>query len=94
MCDQISDAILDKCLEQDSYSRVACETFVCNDTLVLGGEITTKAKLDCEQIARDTIVAIGFDCDEKYFDGKTCKVIEMINTQSPDIAAGVDTGGA
>lgn len=94
MCDQISDAILDACLVQDPLSRVACECLATTWTLIISGEITTQAKVDYEAVARKTIVDIGYDADEKYFDGKACSVISFIHTQSPDIAQGVDTGGA
>lgn len=91
MCDQISDAILDACLVQDPYSRVACECLVTTWTVVISWEITTKASVDYEAIARKTIIDIWYDADEKYFDGKTCSVISFIHTQSPDIAQWVDT---
>ncbi len=94
MCDQISDAILDACLVQDPMSRVACECLITTGTLIISGEITTQAKVDYEAVARKTILDIGYDADEKYFDGKSCSVISFIHTQSPDIAQGVDTGGA
>lgn len=94
MCDQISDAILDACLAQDPMSRVACECLITTGTLIISGEITTQAKVDYEAVARKTILDIGYDADEKYFDGKTCSVISFIHTQSPDIAQWVDTGGA
>ena len=94
MCDQISDAVLDACLAQDPLSRVACESLATTGTIVISGEITTKATVDYEAIARKTALDIGYDGDEKYFDGKTCSVISFIHTQSPDIAQGVDTGGA
>jgi len=94
ICDQISDAILDACLAQDPLSRVACECLITAGTLVISGEITTQAVVDYEAIARKTIIDIGYDADEKYFDAKTCKVISFIHTQSPDIAQWVDTGGA
>lgn len=94
ICDQISDAILDACLAQDPNSRVACECLITSDKLIIAWEITTTAKVDYEAIARNTIVTIGYDSEEKFFDGKTCKVEVLIHTQSPDIAMGVDTGGA
>ena len=94
MCDQISDAILDACLVQDPLSRVACECLVTTWTLIISWEITTTAVVDYEAVARKTIVDIGYDADEKYFDGKSCSVISFIHTQSPDIAQWVDTGGA
>lgn len=90
VCDQISDAILDAYLKQDPKSRVACETFACNDQLVIGGEITSKGKVDAEKVARQVIKNIGYDSVEKGLDYKTVKVMLMINRQSPDIAMGVD----
>ena len=94
LCDQISDAILDACLVQDPLSRVACECLVAMWTLIISWEITTTAVVDYEAVARKTIVDIGYDADEKHFDGKSCSVISFIHTQSPDIAQWVDTGGA
>ncbi len=94
LCDQISDAVLDACLVQDPLSRVACESLATTWTIVISGEITTKAQIDVEQIARDVVLRIGYDDDKKYFDGKTCSIISFIHTQSPDIAQGVDTWGA
>lgn len=90
VCDQISDAILDAYLTQDPKSRVACETFACNDQLVIGGEITSKGKVDAEKVARQVIKNIGYDSVEKGLDYKTVKITLMINRQSPDIAMGVD----
>ncbi|MDO8466785.1 MAG: methionine adenosyltransferase [bacterium] len=90
VCDQISDAVLDAYLKQDPKSRVACETFACNDQLVIGGEITSKGKVDIEKIARQAIKNIGYDSVEKGLDYKTVKITLMINQQSPDIAMGVD----
>ncbi|MDQ2924071.1 MAG: methionine adenosyltransferase [Acidobacteriota bacterium] len=94
IADQISDAILDACLEQDPHSRVACETLTCTGLVVVAGEITTKAYVDFQTIVRDTVKAIGYDDALKGFDSNTCAVISTINRQSPDIAQGVDTGGA
>ncbi len=91
MCDQISDAILDACLAQDPLSRVACECLITTWTLIISWEITTKAQVDYEAVARKVIVDIWYDSDEKYFDAKVCSVISFIHTQSPDIAQGVDT---
>lgn len=90
VCDQISDAILDAYLTQDTRSRVACETFACNDQLVVGGEITSKGKVDAEKVARRVIKNIGYDSADKGLDYKKVKIILMINRQSPDIAMGVD----
>ncbi len=94
VADQISDAILDELLTQDRYSRVACETFVTHGLVIVGGEITTHAFVDVDSVVRSTINDIGYS-DPKYgFDAKTCAVISAIGRQSPDIAQGVDTGGA
>ena len=94
ICDQISDAILDACLEQDPFSRVACECLITTNKLIIAGEITTQAQVDYEAIARKVICDIGYDSEEKFFDGKCCEVEVLIHTQSPDIAMGVDTWGA
>lgn len=90
ICDNISDAILDAIMAQDPMGRVACETAITTDFVLIMGEITTKAKVDYEQIARDTICAIGYDDDAKGFNGKTCEVKVLLDTQSADIAMGVD----
>lgn len=89
LCDQISDAILDACLKEDPYSRVACETFACNDYLVVGGEITTKAKVNYEQIVRNVIKEVGYDDSKFGIDWKTLNVEIKLNTQSSDIAMGL-----
>jgi S-adenosylmethionine synthetase len=94
IADQISDAILDACLAEDPYSRVACETLTCTGLVVVAGEITTKAYVDFQTVVRDTVKEIGYDDALKGFDSNTCAVISTINRQSPDIAQGVDTGGA
>ena len=94
IADQISDAILDACLAQDPMSRVACETLTCTGLVVVAGEITTKAYVDFQTVVRETIRGIGYDDALKGFDCNTCGVISTINRQSPDIAQGVDTGGA
>src|ERR1700748_272156 len=94
IADQVSDAILDACLAQDPMSRVACETLTCTGLVVVAGEITTKAYVDVQKLVRDTIKEIGYDDALKGFDCQTCGVISTINSQSPDIAQGVDTGGA
>lgn len=94
IADQISDAILDACLEQDPLSRVACETLTCTGLVVVAGEITTKAYVDFQKLVRDTVRKIGYDDALKGFDSNTCAVMSTINSQSPDIAQGVDTGGA
>ena len=90
ICDNISDAVLDAILAQDPDGRVACETTCITDKIMVMGEITTKAKIDIEKIARDVVCEIGYDSPEKGFDGHTCKVQIAIDKQSPDIALGVD----
>ena len=94
IADQISDAILDACLEQDPYSRVACETLTCTGLVVIAGEITTKAYVDFQSLVRGVVASIGYDNALYGFDSNTCAVISTINKQSGDIAQGVDTGGA
>ncbi|HTY83827.1 MAG TPA: methionine adenosyltransferase, partial [Silvibacterium sp.] len=94
IADQISDAILDACLEQDSYSRVACETLTATGLVVIAGEITTRAYVDFQTLVRGVIASIGYDNALYGFDSNTCAVISSINKQSGDIAMGVDTGGA
>jgi S-adenosylmethionine synthetase len=94
IADQISDAILDACLEQDPYSRVACETLTCTGLVVIAGEITTKAYVDFQTLVRGVVTSIGYDNAVYGFDSNTCAVISSINKQSGDIAMGVDTGGA
>ena len=90
ICDQISDAILDAILAQDAKARVACETMVATGLVLCTGEISTTAKIDIQQIARDVIVDIGYDRAKYGFDGHTCSVLTAMNRQSPDIAMGVD----
>ena len=90
ICDNISDAVLDAILAQDPDGRVACETTCITDQIMVMGEITTKAKIDIEKIARDVVCEIGYDSPEKGFDGHTCKVQIAIDKQSPDIALGAD----
>ena len=94
IADQISDAILDACLAQDPYSRVACETLTATGLVVIAGEITTKAYVDFQALVRGTISSIGYNNALYGFDSNTCAVISSINKQSGDIAMGVDTGGA
>ncbi len=94
VCDIVSDSILDAILKQDEKARVACETFVSNGLLVLGGEISTTAQINKREIIKQALKNIGYT-DAKYgFDYKSCAIIDTVNTQSPDIARGVDTGGA
>jgi S-adenosylmethionine synthetase len=92
--DQISDAILDAILAQDPTARVACETLVTTGLAVVAGEITTTAKVNYKQVIRDTISEIGYNDAAFGYDSNTCSVMDAIGTQSPDIAQGVDTGGA
>jgi len=94
MADQISDAILDEVLRRDPQGRVACETLLATGLVVIAGEITTTAHVDFPTVAREVVRRIGYDNAEYGFDAKTCSVISTINAQSPDIAMGVDTGGA
>ncbi|MFA5917825.1 MAG: methionine adenosyltransferase [Candidatus Gracilibacteria bacterium] len=94
LCDQISDAILDACLAEDPYSRVGCETLVTTGTVIVSGEITTKANVNYTKLIRKTICDVGYNEAEACFDGEEIGVHLLINTQSPDIAMGVDTGGA
>lgn len=94
VCDQISDAILDALLVQDKYSRVACESFVTTGLALVGGEITTKGYIEVQDIVRQVIREIGYTKAEYRFDADSCSVISAIHSQSPDIARGVDTGGA
>jgi len=94
IADQISDSILDACLAQDPMSRVACETLTCTGLVVIAGEITTKAYVDFQTLVRQTVAEIGYVHSDYGFDSNTCAVISTINKQSPDIAQGVDTGGA
>ena len=89
ICDQISDAILDECLKQDPQSKVACETSTGSGFVIIFGEITTKAEVNYEQIARKTLKNIGFDSVDKGLDYKNCEIILKLNRQSPDIANGV-----
>ncbi len=94
VADAISDAMLDALLAQDKYSRVACETFVTTGLAVVGGEVTTNAYVDVQEIVRKTVREIGYTRAEYRFDCDSCAVISSIHSQSPDIARGVDTGGA
>jgi len=90
VCDTISDAVLDACLAQDSTSRVACETYAKSNLVVVGGEITTKAKLDFNAIARQAIREIGYTNDDDVFHAERVLILNAITSQSPDIAQGVD----
>jgi len=94
IADQISDAILDACLAQDPFSRVAAETLTATGLVVIAGEITTKAYVDFQSLVRGVVASIGYDNALYGFDSNTCAVISSINKQSGDIAMGVDSGGA
>jgi S-adenosylmethionine synthetase len=94
IADQISDSILDAILAQDPVSRVACETLVTTGLAVVAGEITTSAIIDVQQVVRGTINEVGYNRGKYGFDAETCAVLSSIHSQSPDIAMGVDTGGA
>jgi S-adenosylmethionine synthetase len=94
LADQISDGVLDALLAQDPMSRVACETLVTTDYCVLAGEITTKARVNYEQVARDVIESVGYIHDDLGFNARTCRVDVRLHSQSPDIAMGVDRDGA
>jgi S-adenosylmethionine synthetase len=94
IADQISDAILDKVMEQDPKGRVACETLVTTGLVVIAGEITTQCYVDFDSVARQVIKQVGYDRAKYGFDAETCGIICSIKKQSADIAMGVDTGGA
>ena len=94
MADQISDGVLDAILTKDPYGRVACETLLTTGLVIVAGEITTEAWVDIPKIVRETVREIGYTRAKYGFDCDTCGVITAIDTQSPDIAMGVDTGGA
>ncbi len=90
LCDQISDGVLDACLEQDPYSRVACEAATKTGFVMLLGEITTRANINFDELVRKIITEVGYDSSEKGFDGNTCAVQVAISKQSGDIAMGVN----
>lgn len=94
LCDQISDAVLDDVLRQDKYGRVACETFVSVGLIVVGGEITTKAYVDLPVLVRKLLTDIGYTDTKFGLSAENCAIINIIGKQSPDIAQGVDVGGA
>lgn len=94
VCDQISDAILDHVLREDPQGRVACETFITTGLVIVGGEITTKTFVDVQKIVRNLLRDIGYTHPKYGFDASTCAILNAIVGQSPDIAQGVDTGGA
>ena len=94
LCDYISDTILDECLKQDKNSRVAVETFASNNNITIAGQLTTNATIDVEKIVRERIKEIGYDNSETDMDYRTCNITIDIEKQSPDIALGVDVGGA
>ena len=94
IADQVSDAILDAILTQDPKSRVACETLTTTGLVMVAGEITTTAKIDYQDVVRSTVAEIGYTRGKYGFDAETCAVLSSIHSQSPDIAMGVDTGGA
>jgi S-adenosylmethionine synthetase len=89
LCDQVSDAVLDACIEQDPMSRVACETATKTGVVILLGEITTHAYVNFDELVRRVVKEIGYDSSEKGFDGNTCAVLSAIASQSPDIDMGV-----
>ena len=89
VCDQIADAVLDNCLAQDKSSKVACEVLATTDTVVVSGEITTKADLDVEALVREVVKEVGYTKPDCGFDYKSLKVLQFLQTQSPDIAMGV-----
>jgi S-adenosylmethionine synthetase len=94
VCDAISDGILDAIFEKDPQARVACETFVTTGLVLVGGEISTDAYIEVPDVVRSTVKKIGYTSAEYKFDAESCSVLNAIHSQSPDIAMGVDTGGA
>ena len=94
IADQISDSVLDTILAQDPTARVACETLVTTGLAIIAGEITTNCTFDFQKVVRDTITDVGYTKSEYGYDADTCAVLSSIHGQSPDIARGVDPGGA
>ncbi len=94
VCDLISDSILDECLKQDKESRVAVETMITDNKVIIAGEITTNAKFDIEKIVRETLKKVGYDDEKTTMDYRTCDIRQYIKKQSNDIAIGVNRGGA
>src|SRR3984893_7443941 len=94
IADQISDSILDALLSQDPHSRVACETLVTTGIAFIAGEVTSRAVIDYQDVVRKAIADVGYTRGKYGFDAEMCSVISAIHSQSPDIALGVDTGGA
>ncbi|MBI5597081.1 MAG: methionine adenosyltransferase [Elusimicrobia bacterium] len=94
VCDQISDGVLDSIFAQDPMARVACETFISRGLVIVGGEITTKSYVDVDKLVRKVVNEIGYNHPKFGFSHELCAVMNTIGTQSPDIAQGVDTGGA
>lgn len=94
VCDQVSDSVLDEVLRQDPSGRVACETYVTMGLIIIGGEITTTAYVDIHKLCRNLLKDIGYTHPKYGFDYHTCAILNAIHTQSPDIAMGVDAGGA
>ena len=94
VCDAISDGILDAIYAKDNKARVACETFVTTGLVLVGGEITTDAYIEVPDVVRATVKKIGYTSADYKFDSESCSVLNAIHSQSPDIAMGVDTGGA
>ncbi len=92
ICDQISDSILDELLCQDQNSRVAVEAMITTGLVFVAGEVTSNARIDIQQIVRDTLIGIGYDGQKYGFDGASCAVLTTIHEQSPDISMGVDGG--
>ncbi len=94
VCDAISDGVLDAILAKDPNARVACETFVTTGLVLVGGEVTTEAYIEVQDVVRSTVKKIGYTSADYKFDSESCSVLNAIHSQSPDIAMGVDKGGA